>query len=585
MFVISCAFIGVFLFIIGSSGNGLCIIVFLREKFRHRIITPYFIVLLFADSIYLLFRLTKLYHYSQTLFNRDAQSPESCSNTLLARAYRYATQNWPQTLVPLVHSETYMRFSLILMCIMTVQRTTFITRSLKRLVLPAAFSDTHKHKWTFLFILIAFCIAYTFEFAGLTLFCSKANNRDISFEWFNYMTKYMENSTSLLTNTMLDQPKNLKCVNSILTTLREQNQSSSMINKSEICTQEQFVDILSHYFDQHQKPIVNLIQKILHNQTGYPITRNEIRRKFHFHECLFPQDPNFFHRYYNFMYNRMIGFNRHTLILVFGNILPSLITIISNILSLYNVRQLNRLTANFILPCRRRTDDTRRVLLVITVECILAILNSWFSDIFLSLIYCKRKLLADDDCPSFLRQNYEVLVMFDIFNSISNIILHCLCGKHFRNELRSIFRSIYELIKRIWTNICCCYLRIHWRQFYRDQYIAYYASITENDNSNNSNSESIYLEIKPTTRTFQHYCCDCRWYLNREPLVASRQCLSNISKECLKKNHLPFSGHYHSVTQTTQMTNHNSMRLYFPQRQRPQQTEMKSMKKTSCFCF
>jgi len=314
MFVISCAFIGLFLFILGSSGNGLCIIVFLRQKFRHRIITPYFIVLLFADSIYLLFRLIKLFYYSQTLFNRNKHSQESCSNTLIARAYQHATQTWPQTLVPLVHSETYIRFSLILMCIISVQRTTFITRSITRLVLPTSYSDTHKHKWTFLFIILSFFLAYIFEFFRLTLFCSKSNNHDISYEWFIYMSKYMENSTYLLTSTMNDKPDALKCVNDVLTNIKNENQSS-ILYKNDTCTKEQLINILSYYFDQHQRSIVNLIQKIFFHQTGHRITRNEIRRKFHFHECLFPQEANFFHRYYNFMYSRIFGFNRHTLIL------------------------------------------------------------------------------------------------------------------------------------------------------------------------------------------------------------------------------------------------------------------------------
>jgi len=315
MFIISYASIGIFLFILGSSGNGLCIFVFLREKFRNRIIAPYFIVLLFADSIYLLFRLSKLFYYSRTLLNQNENSEGSWSSTLFARAYRHATQTWPQILVPLVHPETYMRFSIILMCIISVQRTVMISRSSKRLVLPATYNHRHKHKWIFLFIILAFVFAYAFEFASLTLFCSKSNNRDISYEWFMYMNTYMTNSTYLLTNTMIDQPDSLKCVNYVLKSLQEQQNQSSIIYNNSICTKEQFMNILSHYFDQHQKSIVHLIQKILYNQTGEPIARNEIRRKFHFHECLFRQEPNFFHSHYNFMYSRRFGFNRHTLIL------------------------------------------------------------------------------------------------------------------------------------------------------------------------------------------------------------------------------------------------------------------------------
>ncbi|CAF4864326.1 unnamed protein product, partial [Rotaria sp. Silwood2] len=45
-----------------------------------------------------------------------------------------------------------------------------------------------------------------------------------------------------------------------------------------------------------------------------------------------------------------------------------LITIASNIISVYRVRELNRLTSIYILPCRRRTDDTRRILLVIVIN-------------------------------------------------------------------------------------------------------------------------------------------------------------------------------------------------------------------------
>ncbi|CAF4056810.1 unnamed protein product [Rotaria magnacalcarata] len=313
MLSISCTFIGICLFILGSTGNGLCILVFLRKQFRYRIITPYFIVLLFADSIYLLFRLLKLPYYSQTLFKLPRNTEESCSKTFLARVFEHATQTWPEPFVPLVHSETYMRFSLILMSIMSVQRTTFITRSLKFLVLPSTFKDKHKYKSTLLLIVSAFLFAYIFEFAGLTLFCSKSNNRNITYDWFIYMNKYMENTTYILTNTISDEPKALRCVNYAINNFQENK--TPLIGKNPVCTQDQLIDILTYYFDQHQKPIVNLIQKIILNQTGHRMSRNEIRRKYHFHECIFRQQANFFHRYYDFMYNRMFAFNRHTLLL------------------------------------------------------------------------------------------------------------------------------------------------------------------------------------------------------------------------------------------------------------------------------
>jgi hypothetical protein len=253
---------------------------------------------------------------------------------------------------------------------------------------------------------------------------------------------------------------------------------------------------------------------------------------------------------------------------VFGSVLPSLITIISNILSVYRLRQLNRLTSNYILPCRRRTDDTRRILLVITVECLFAIVKSWFADILISVIYCKGTLLADDDCPKYLKKSYELLVMFDMFNSISNIILHCLCGKHFRNELYRIFQSCYRLIQLLLTDIYCCYFKLHCQKPNQESYICYNASITGNDSSNSSNH--LYLNIRRSSNRIQNPCCDCRWYFNRRPFAASRQYLSTISKIYLRKNRIPVSVHYHSLTQHTRTivpSKTNSMRLYFPQQQ------------------
>lgn len=314
MLAISCAFIGVCLFFVGSIGNGLCIIVFLRRKFRSRIITPYFIVLLFADSIYLLFRLIKLFYYSQTLFRLHSPSSESCSNTYFARLYQHATQTWPQVFVPLVHSETYIRFSLILMSIMSIQRSKFISRSMKLQVLPNGSHERTKHRWMVFWISLAFIVAYGFEFAGLTLFCSKSSNREITFGWFRYMTEHMDNATVILTNTMINRPHDLKCVENAIETFRNHRADTALVENS-ICEHEHLLDILEDSFDQHERPIVNLIQKIIYFQNNESISRNEIRRKYHFHECLFPQDPKFFHQNYNFMYSRLFGVNRHTILL------------------------------------------------------------------------------------------------------------------------------------------------------------------------------------------------------------------------------------------------------------------------------
>jgi len=240
---------------------------------------------------------------------------------------------------------------------------------------------------------------------------------------------------------------------------------------------------------------------------------------------------------------------------VCSSVLPSVITIISNVFSVYRVRQLNRLTSNYITPCRRRTDDTRRVLLVITVECLFAILNSWFSDILISVVYCKGTLLADDDCPGYLKANYDLLVMFDMFNSISNIILHCLCGKHFRYELFCMFQSVYQLIKNILKQCCC--IQIQCQKNYREASICYHASITDNQSSDSPNSNHIYLKIQPSTSLLRNKYCDCRCYYSKRSFFSSKECLQ-------KKRFNTSTSTRHEING---MTKSSSMRLYFPQQQ------------------
>ncbi|CAF3508538.1 unnamed protein product [Adineta steineri] len=556
MVVLSCTFVGICLFLLGSSGNGLCILVFLRKKFRYRMITPYFIVLLLADSTYLLFRLMKLPYYSQTLFKFRTNTKGSCITTFLVQAYEHATQTWPQPFIPLVQSETYMRFSLILMCIMSIQRTVFLTRSLKLLIVRTTFTEKYKYQGTILIIISAFLLAYSFEFAGLTLFCSKSSNQNMIYDWFIHMNKYMKNVTYLLTNTMTDQTDALKCVN--YTINRLQTNQTLFLEKNSVCKKTELMNILSYYFDQHQKPIVNLIQKIIFSKTGDTMTRNEIRRKYHFHECLFPQEPNFFDRYYNFMYSRLFSFNRYTLLLIFGSIIPSLITILSNMISLYSVQKLNRLTSVYILPCRRRTDDTRRILLVITVECFFAILNTWFGDIILSLIFCKRKLSAGDDCPSYLSKIYDLLVMFDLINSLSNIILHCLCGRSFRNELRLMLLGWFYRVKRLFRDIWCCYFQIDCTKLRKEPYVTYKVAATRDEISKSLDNEYVHFNIQPAPEQHKN-CCNCRWYCQRKRL--------SINQEFTQKDQITRDRRYMSLTQqtgSTRQTQPNAMRLYYP---------------------
>ena len=224
----------------------------------------------------------------------------------------------------------------------------------------------------------------------------------------------------------------------------------------------------------------------------------------------------------------------------------------------------------YFLPCRRRTDDTRRVLVVITVECLFAIFNSWFSDILLSLVYCGRNLSAGDDCPKYLRQNYDLLVVFDLFNSISNIILHCLCGKRFRRELREIFKTIWNCFRHTSRACWCCYFQINCKKVNKESYVSYNASITRNESSNSSHSgyqNHLYLKIHISPRSQRKRCCDCQWYVNRTSFSTLRQCRSLLPTECLKKNRRHAAVRYASLSNRTDITRQmptKSIRLYYP---------------------
>jgi len=95
----------------------------------------------------------------------------------------------------------------------------------------------------------------------------------------------------------------------------------------------------------------------------------------------------------------------------------------------------------------RRTDETRRVIIIITTECLLAVLNSWFVDIILSIKYCGRSVAIGDDCPSFLRRYHPLLAFFDLLNSMSNIILYCFAARRFRHELERMIKGWINAIK------------------------------------------------------------------------------------------------------------------------------------------
>ena len=130
-----------------------------------------------------------------------------------------------------------------------------------------------------------------------------------------------------------------------------------------------------------------------------------------------------------------------------GSIIPSIVTIFANGISLRQILTI-RNSIHEHSSVFRRTDETRRVIVIITIECLLGVLNSWFVDIVLSIKYCGRSVAIGDDCPNFLRRYHPLLVFFDLLNSMSNIILYCFAAKRFRHELEQMFQTWIFMMKK-----------------------------------------------------------------------------------------------------------------------------------------
>jgi hypothetical protein len=168
--------------------------------------------------------------------------------------------------------------------------------------------------------------------------------------------------------------------------------------------------------------------------------------------------------------------------LVAGSIIPSIVTILGNAISLRYIIAIRSSINEQTRASRRRTDETRRVIIIITTECLLAIINSWFVDLTLSLKYCGRSVAIGDDCPHFLRRYQALLALCDLLNSMSNIILYCFAGRRFRHELHRMLKAWFHAIrKRI-----PCYCHIEWRKpnelarnYDDEQYIAQSESSTK----------------------------------------------------------------------------------------------------------
>jgi hypothetical protein len=221
--------IGILIILIGSIGNWLCICVFCRKRFRSSILTPFFLALLIADCIYLTFRVTKLLYYQQTLFHNFFDA-SSCSSSFLIKIYGYFIQYAPQIFIPFAHYEFYIRFSLILMSFLAVQRAYDIFHSSYRITLR----NSSERSFSYILIICAFILAYFFEFFGLSIFCSHELSSTIAYEWYNYIRTNLSNETIHLITFIKNQSNDQKEIDCIM-------------NNETVCSHQELTQIVRKY--------------------------------------------------------------------------------------------------------------------------------------------------------------------------------------------------------------------------------------------------------------------------------------------------------------------------------------------------
>lgn len=225
----SCSLIGLSIIFFASIGNWLCICVFLRKRFRSSVLTPFFVALLIADCIYITFRVIKLLNYQETLFS-NVLPALSCSSSWLTRIYQHFTQNAPQIFVPFAHYEFYIRFSLLLMSFLAIQRAYDMFHASFSL-LPR---NASTRSCSYVLIISAFILAYFFELIGLIIFCSAELSADTAYQWYKYIRTNLSNETYELVSFMKNQSST-------------QREIDCVSNDTTVCPREELVQIVRKF--------------------------------------------------------------------------------------------------------------------------------------------------------------------------------------------------------------------------------------------------------------------------------------------------------------------------------------------------
>lgn len=226
----SCTWAGMLIIFFGSIGNWLSICVFYRQRFRSSILTPFFISLLVADCFYLTFRVIKLFYYQQTLFDNFVHF-SSCETTFFVQIYGYITQYAPQLFIPFFHYEFYIRFALLLMSFLTIQRAYDMRHSTYRIILR---KSAPKRSLAYSLIICALILSYLFEFFGLSIFCSTELSSTTAEQWYNHLNTILSNET-------------IHFITFIKNQTNDQKEIACIINNGSVCSEDEHLKLIRKF--------------------------------------------------------------------------------------------------------------------------------------------------------------------------------------------------------------------------------------------------------------------------------------------------------------------------------------------------
>ncbi|CAF0920657.1 unnamed protein product [Rotaria sp. Silwood1] len=489
------------IFICGFLGNIICIIVFLRRRFRTRSISVYFIALFFNDCV-LLF----ISHIAKMLIF-DASS--SCwFNIFLSKfidIIYYREMIYRQSLAVLTYNTTYTQISMLIFMFMSIQRVrTFSSISYRESRMVAL-----------MLTLIAFIYGIIVSYMQLyDAFCIEKLNltktQTLQIDLLINDTKHLIHTkctttttttttttailTDLINNLVIDSKTNFplsiiysSTISSISTSTMSinnyhQTSLSSLINNSDsldvnsnsICYSEidwhrvrhrtiAYVYLQSYmsidWPDEHAQGSICHLESILpsylltsiQNLTWSSLNSRPGKDYFHEHQfctqtyhfigsyanCSVPLTPETFQHWYKFLYDRRLSLKNRYTI---GFIIGTFIPSCICVISSFICLYYisNR-------PSIRKHSHSRaelRSLSLILVEILLSLLNALQSYI-INFFTCHRLLFRMETDNCYGQSSNNILPNFlgsilELFTSTSNILILILCGAQFRNELIGI---------------------------------------------------------------------------------------------------------------------------------------------------